>query len=93
MNDHEPSPWGESKGLAQAILRNRAERRKWLTRMVLGLVVMIAIGIWVLDTWIWESVWRAIFWWGGCALGTFVVLIFVAYDALVVTGEERDRRR
>ena len=30
MDDKKPASWSDSKGLARAILHDRAERRKWL---------------------------------------------------------------
>lgn len=83
--------WGDSTGLARAILRDRAERRKWLTWMTLVPLGMMGIGLWVLDEWIWESPWRVLLWWGGCALATCVVMVFALYDVLAVVREERDK--
>ena len=33
--------------------------------------------------------WLVLFWWGGCAVATCVVLLFALYDALAVIREER----
>jgi hypothetical protein len=85
--------WSDSTGLARAILHDRAERRKWLGRMVLVPLLMLGVGLWVLNGWIWESPWRVLFWWGGCTLATLVVILFALYDALAVVREERQRVR
>lgn len=93
MKERKPGSWESSTGLARAILRDRAERRKWLMRMTLVPLGMLAVGLWVLDGWIWQSPWRVLFWWGGCALATCGVLLFAVYDALAVVREERAKGR
>jgi hypothetical protein len=95
MNDRRDKPgnWNDSASLARAILHDRAERRKWLGWMVLVPLGMLAAGLWVIDAWIWESPWRVLFWWGGCALASVVVLLFALYDALAVIREERAKPR
>ena len=85
--------WSDSTALARAILHDRAERRKWLGRMVLVPLLMLGVGLWVLNGWIWESPWRVLFWWGGCTLATLVVILFALYDALAVVREERQKVR
>ena len=93
MKERKPGSWESSTGLARAILRDRAERRKWLMRMTLVPLGMLAVGLWVLDGWIWQSPWRVLFWWGGCALATCAVLLFAVYDALAAVREERAKGR
>lgn len=89
MSDQPPASWKDSTALARAILHDRSERRKWLGRMMLVPVAMLALGLWVVPDWIWESPWRALAWWGGCAAATVIVVIFAIYDALMVIREER----
>ena len=93
MSEQPHGSWSDSKGLARAILHDRAERRKWLGRMALVPLAMLGIGLWALDGWIWESPWRVLFWWGGCTLATLVVILFALYDALAVVREERAKAR
>ncbi len=93
MADKKSGSWDDSKGLARAILRDRAERRKWLGRMVLVPLLMLGIGLWALNDWIWASPWRVLFWWGGCTLATCVVILFALYDALAVVREEREKEQ
>lgn len=93
MKRRDPETWSHSTSLARAILHDRAERRKWLGWMVLVPLGMLAVGLWVIDAWIWESPWRVLFWWGGCAVATIAVLLFALYDALAVIREERAKRR
>lgn len=89
MSDNKPKNWNHSTDLARAILHDRTERRKWLARMLVVPVAMLALGLWVLDDWIWQSPWRALAWWGACALATLILVIFALYDALAVIREER----
>ena len=91
--DRKPDSWSASTGLARAILHDRAERRKWLGRMALVPLAMLGIGLWLIDGWIWDSPWRVLLWWGGCALITCVVMLFAVYDALAVIREERAKHK
>lgn len=93
MKNEKPENWEASTGLARAILHDRAERRKWLGRMVLVPLGMLAVGLWVIGDWVWESPWRALLWWGGCGLATVMVMIFALYDLLAVMREEREKDR
>jgi len=81
--------WSASSDLARAILYYRTERRKWLFGIALVPLGMLVIGLWVIEAWLWESVWRVLFWWGGCAFITVFSLLFALYDALAVIREER----
>lgn len=93
MAAKDPDSWNSSTRLARAILHDRAERRKWLGWMTLVPLGMMAVGLWVIGDWIWQSPWRVLFWWGGCAMATVVVMIFALYDALAVVREEREKNR
>ena len=85
--------WKDGKGLARAILHDRAARRKVTGRLLLGVLLWIAAGRWLVDGWLAESAWRFLAWWGACALMTVVVMLFALYDALAVIREERDKMR
>ncbi len=91
MGKRKPNSWNDSTGLARAILHDRTERRKWMFYLVLIPLGMLALGLWVIDEWIWASYWRVLLWWGGCALATGMVLLFALYDSLAVVREERER--
>ena len=93
MDDKKPASWSDSKGLARAILHDRAERRKWLGGMVLVPLVMMGFGLWVINDWIWASLWRVLFWWGSCAVATCLVGVFALNDSLRVFREERSEDR
>lgn len=93
MADQKPGAWNNSTDLARAILHNRTERRKWLGRMMMVPVLMLAIGLWGLGAWLAESPLRFLLWWSGCALATCIVMLFAIYDALAVVREEKAKPR
>ena len=85
--------WTDSKLMARAILHDRAARRKVIGRMLMVVLVVMALGVWGIDEWLGESLWRFLLWWAGCALLTVVVMLFALYDALAVIREERAKHR
>ncbi len=85
--------WDDSRLLARAILHDRAARRKWIGRMLLLPLLMIAAGLWLIDGWLAQSALRFLCWWGVCAIATGVVMLFAIHDALAAIREERDRFR
>jgi hypothetical protein len=87
------SGWNDCKGIARAILRDRAERRKVIGRMLLAALLVMAAGLWLVDDWLASSPWGFLLWWGGCAVLTCLVLLFALYDALAVIREERGEKR
>lgn len=78
-------------GIARAILRDRAVRRRVLGQMLLGALGLMAIGLWGIGGWLQESVVRFALWWGACGVITMVVMLFALYDALAVVREEREK--
>lgn len=84
--------WRRSKGLARAILADRAERRLWMFRVALVPLFMLAAGLWWIDGWLLQSAIRFLCWWGVCGLSTLVLLGFATFDVLCVLREERNRR-
>lgn len=93
MPKREPGAWDDSTALARAILHDRTERRKWLGRMIIVPLAMMAVGLWVIDGWLGGSPWRFLIWWGACAVATCVVLVFALYDALAAIREEREKHK
>ena len=85
--------WKDSKGIARAMLRDRAMRRKVTGRLLLGVLLWMAAGRWLVDGWLSESAWRFLAWWGACALMTVIVMCFALHDALAVIREEREKIR
>jgi hypothetical protein len=93
MTEKKPSSWNDSTTLARAILHDRAERRKWMARMMVVPLAMLAIGLWGINEWLEQNPWRFVLWWAACGVATCVVMIFALYDALAVVREERERQR
>ncbi|GAA5477514.1 hypothetical protein Hhel01_01000 [Haloferula helveola] len=55
------------------------------------MLAMFAIGLWAIDGWLAESVWRFAIYWLFCAGLAMFVMLFALFDALSVIKEERDR--
>lgn len=85
--------WDDSKLVARAVLHDRTARRRIIGRMLMTALLLMAGGLWLVDGWLEKNPWFFLFWWGGCALLTCVVVLFALYDALVVIREERSRHR
>ena len=68
--------WEDSKGIARAILRDRAARRKIIGRMLMAALLMMAAGLWLIDGWLADELWRFVIWWGACAGLTCIVMLF-----------------
>ena len=85
--------WEDCKGIARAILHDRAARRKVIGRMLLAALLVMAAGLWLVDGWLASSPWLFLLWWGGCAALTCLVMLFAVYDAMAVVREERGKRR
>ena len=85
--------WENSKLIARAVLHDRAARRKVMGRMLLFALMMMAAGLWLIDTLLALSPWYFLFWWSACALLTILVMLFALYDVLAVMREERGNRR
>ena len=85
------SSWMMSKHLAKAILRDRAERRKWMVRILMVALGLMAAGLWLVDDWLQGSPWRFLGWWGMCAVVTIGAMLFALYDMLMVIREEKEK--
>lgn len=85
------SSWMMSKHMARAILRDRAERRKWMVRILMVALGLMAAGLWLVDDWLQASPWRFLGWWGMCAVVTIGAMLFALYDMLMVIREEREK--
>jgi len=88
-----PSDWDSSKGIAKAILHNRTARRKYLAGFLLVTLGWMSCGLWFLDGWLADSIWRFLVWWGACGLLSIVLIMFAIYDALMTIREEKSRKR
>lgn len=83
--------WRDCKAIARAILHDRAARRKFIGRMLIAALSMMAAGLWLIDGWLTSNPWLFLMWWAACAGLTCVVMLFALYDALAVIREERGK--
>ena len=84
------SDWQADKAVAQAILSDRRLRRRALAISLMVALVLLALGLWVIDAWLEDVLWRFLLWWSGCALVSLWVLLFALFDALKSIQEARD---
>jgi hypothetical protein len=70
--------------LARGILYDRSLRRKMMAQMVIFLLVIVAIGSWVIDDWLRDGVVRFIIFWGLVFLYTTFIILMTFYDMLKV---------
>ncbi len=74
--------------LAKGILYDRSLRRKMMTQLVIFLLVMVAIGGWVIDDWLRDGVVRFAIFWGLVCLYALFIILMAFYDMLkVMRGE------
>lgn len=58
----------------------------WLLALVM---IVFSAGLWLIDGWLAENIFRYALWWGLCALLTLLLMISAVYDAVKVLREER----
>ena len=83
------SDWESSMGVAKAILDDRLARRKWMARLLFATLAWMAVGLWLVDSWLAENVIRFALWWLFSGFLAIVLLIFSLYDSVAVVKEER----
>lgn len=83
--------WENDKRRARGLLRDRTQRRKIMARMLALSLGLMACGLWVVDGWLADSLWRFLAWWGACAFFTCMTMAMAAYDMLAVIREEREK--
>jgi peptidoglycan biosynthesis protein MviN/MurJ (putative lipid II flippase) len=85
--------WSVCTGVAREILRERAQRRLVMGKMLLLALALMAAGLWLIEPWLAADPWRFFLWWAGCALLTCLTMLFALYDCVAVLREERARVR
>jgi drug/metabolite transporter (DMT)-like permease len=91
MSEKPASRWSANKGIARGILHDRTLRRRVMGRFLLLLIAVFAIGLWVIDEWLREDIWRFFLWWAGCGVLAVFVVMFALYDVFAVLREEREK--
>lgn len=77
--------------IARVTLMDRSRRRKLISGILIGILVLFALGNWPLVKWLSSSLWLMIIWWGICTLLCLFLLMLALYDALSVVKEERGK--
>lgn len=72
----------QCRAIAQAILHDRAQRRKMMLQHLFGVVAMIALGVWVLDRWLSEHPLCFLIYWLGVTCAVLMLVLFTIYDML-----------
>jgi hypothetical protein len=91
MSRKRGSQWAVNKGIAEAILRDRSQRRNVLGGFAFAMLAMLAFGLWGIDDWLKESVLRFGIYWAVCGLLCLFVLLFALFDMLATLKEEREK--
>jgi len=81
--------WLASKAIAQVTLGDRKRRRQFMTGLLALIVGLFTMGVWPLESWLGEGLWRFLFYWGGSIFLCLFLLLMAVYDALSVVGEEK----
>lgn len=68
--------------LAKGILYDRTLRRKMMTQLVIFLLVLVAIGTWVIDGWLRDGMVRFAIFWGLVCMYTLFIMLMAFYDML-----------
>ena len=72
---------------AKGILSDMSLRRKITTQLVILMLILVAIGNWVIDDWLLDGIIRFIVFWGSITLLDLFILLMAVYDLLKVMGQ------
>lgn len=78
-----------SLAIAAVTLADRKKRRKFISGLLMIIIGVFCLGNWPLKEWVDSSLWRMLFWWGGCAFLCLLLVLFALFDALAVIQEEK----
>lgn len=84
--------WQADKAVAKAILSDPGLRRKVMRISLIIDLSLFAIGLWLIDGWLEQAALRFLLWWAACGLVTVWLILFAAYDALMVIQETKNQR-
>ena len=93
MSRKRASQWEVNKALAAGVLADRNQRRRALAGFALAMMGMVALGMWGIDGWLKDSIWRFGLYWGACGLLCLFVMAFALFDARAAIREERERMK
>jgi len=86
-----PTWWLMSKAIAGVTLADRKRRRHFMTVLLCVIIGLFALGVWPLDSWLMEGLWRFLIFWGATAFLCLFILLMAVFDALAVVGEEKKK--
>lgn len=75
--------------LAKGIIRDMTLRRKMTTQLVIFMLILVAVGHWVIDDWLQGGVIRFAVFWGGITLLVLFILLMAVYDLLKVMQDNK----
>jgi len=78
-----------SLAIAAVTLADRQKRRKFISGLLMVIIGVFCLGNWPLKSWVDSSLWRILFWWGGCAFLSLLLVLFALFDVLAVIQEEK----
>jgi hypothetical protein len=78
-----------SLAIAAVTLADRRKRRQFISGLLLVIIGVFCLGNWPMKSWVDASLWRMLFWWGGCAFLCMLLVLFALFDALAVIQEEK----
>ncbi len=73
----------------QGILRTRSKRRTLVVYILIGVIVLIALGMSVLSAWLAQDIKLLSLYWGIVLMLTCLVMILALYDMTRVVKEEK----
>lgn len=78
-----------SLAIAAVTLADRKKRRQFITGLLFLIIGIFVLGNWPMKSWVDGSLWRMLFWWGGCTILCLLLVLFALFDALAVIQEEK----
>jgi hypothetical protein len=78
-----------SLAIANVTLADRAKRRRFISGLLVFILVYFSFGNWVIDDWLMKGIWRMLLFWGFLGMMCLFLMLMALFDALAAIGEER----
>lgn len=82
------SYFSRCRSLAKGILDDRVQRRSMVTQLLIIVLILVALGNWVITDWLSDGVIRFVVFWGLVTLLVLFILLMAVYDLLKVMRDE-----
>lgn len=79
----------DSSQYRQGILRSRSRRRRFVVHICIVVIVLLALGVFVLDGWLGQSMKLLSLYWGVVFMLTCLIMVLALYDMRRVITEEK----